>query len=52
MFSIAMDTNSSFYVKFIATNAPTFFGFNISVLAMVVALLINRTTMFYLIKDF
>ena len=26
IFSIAMDTDNSFYVKFIATEAPTFFG--------------------------
>ena len=35
IFSIAMDAKNSFYVKFIATYAPTFFGFIISVLAMV-----------------
>jgi hypothetical protein len=35
IFSIAMDADSSFYVKFIATYAPTFLGFVISVLAMV-----------------
>ena len=34
-FSIAMDADNSFYVKFIATEAPTFFGYIISVLAMV-----------------
>jgi hypothetical protein len=35
IFSIAMDAKNSFYVKFIATYAPKFFGFIISVLAMV-----------------
>ena len=30
-----MDADNSFYVKFIATEAPTFFGYIISVLAMV-----------------
>ena len=30
-----MDANNSFYVKFIATYAPTFFVYIISVLAMV-----------------
>ena len=35
IFSIAMDVDNSFYVKFIATEAPTFFGYIISVLAMV-----------------
>ena len=35
IFSIAMDADNSFYVKFIATYAPTFFGYIISVLAMV-----------------
>ena len=34
-FSIAMDADYSFYVKFIATYAPIFFGHIISVLAMV-----------------
>ena len=33
--AIAMDADNSFYVKFIATYAPTFFGYIISVLAMV-----------------
>jgi hypothetical protein len=33
-----MDADNSFYVKFIATYAPTFFGYVISVLAMVEAL--------------
>ena len=32
---IAMDANNSFYVKSIATYAPTFFGYIISVLANV-----------------
>ena len=36
IFSIAMDANNSFYVKFIATYAPTYFGCIISVLAMVI----------------
>ena len=36
IFSIAMDADNSFYVKFIATYAPTFFGYIISVLAMVI----------------
>ena len=35
IFSIAMGADYSFYVKFIATEAPTFFGYIISVLAMV-----------------
>ena len=35
IFSIAMDADYSFYVKFIATEAPTFFGHIISVLASV-----------------
>ena len=35
IFSIAMDANNSFYVKFIATYAPTFLAFIISILAMV-----------------
>ena len=35
IFSIAMDTDNKFYVKFIATYAPKFFGYIISVLAMV-----------------
>ena len=30
-----MDANNSFHVKFIATEAPTFFGYIISVLAKV-----------------
>ena len=30
---IAMDANNSFYLKFIATEAPTFFWYIISVLA-------------------
>ena len=34
-FSIAMDGDNSFYVKFIATEEPTFFGYIISVLVMV-----------------
>jgi hypothetical protein len=34
IFSIAMDADNSFYVKFIATYAPTFFGYIISVLAI------------------
>ena len=34
-FLIAMGANNSFYVKSIATYAPTFFGYIISVLAMV-----------------
>ena len=35
IFSIAMDADNSSYVKFIATYAPTYFGYIISVLAMV-----------------
>ena len=35
IFSIAMGAGYSFYVKFIATWAPTFFGYIISVLASV-----------------
>ena len=38
IFSIAMDADYSFYVKFIATYVPTLFGFIISVLAMVPSL--------------
>ena len=37
IFSIAMDAENSFYVKFMATEAPTFSGYIISVLAMVQA---------------
>ena len=36
IFSIVMDADNSFYVKFIATEVPTFFGYIISVLAMVI----------------
>ena len=39
IFSIAMDADNSFYVKFIATEAPTFFGYIISVLAIVHSIL-------------
>ena len=35
IFSIAMDADNSFYVKLFATEALTFFGYNISVLASV-----------------
>jgi len=35
IFSIVMDADNAFYVKFIGTEAPTFSGYNISVLAMV-----------------
>ena len=35
IFSIAMGTDKLFYVKFIATNVPTFLGYIISVLAIV-----------------
>ena len=35
MNSIAMGADNSFYVKSIATYAPTFFGYIISVLAIV-----------------
>ena len=35
IFSIAMGADSSFYVKSIATYAPAFLGYNISVLARV-----------------
>ena len=38
IFSIAMGTDKLFYVKSIATYAPTFFGYIISVLAIVVRL--------------
>ena len=38
IFSIAMGANYSFYVKFIATFALTFFGYIISVLANVTLL--------------
>jgi hypothetical protein len=44
IFSIAMNADSSFYVKFITTEAPTFFGYIISVLAMVfMTFFITRT---------
>ena len=36
IFSIAMGTDKLFYVKFIATYAPTFFGYIISVWAIVI----------------
>ena len=36
IFSIAMDADNSFYVKSIATYAPTFFWYIISVLASVI----------------
>ena len=36
IFSIAMEADNSFYVKSIATYAPTFFGYIISVLVHVV----------------
>ena len=35
IFSIAIGADNSFYVKSIATYAPTFFGYIISVLAIV-----------------
>jgi hypothetical protein len=35
IFSIAMDANNSFNVKFMVTYASTFFWYNISFLAMV-----------------
>ena len=35
IFSIAMDAHNSFYVKFIATEEPTFLGYIIQVLTMV-----------------
>jgi hypothetical protein len=35
IFSIAMDADNSFYVKFIVTEAPAFLGYIISVVAMV-----------------
>ena len=38
IFSIANDADNSFYVKFIATYASTFFGYIILVLAMVLLL--------------
>ena len=39
--SIAIGADNSFYLKFIATDAPTFFGYIISVLAMVVIRYLN-----------
>jgi hypothetical protein len=39
-----MDADNSFYVKFIATYAPTFFGYIISVLAMVAHAQLTRKT--------
>jgi hypothetical protein len=38
-----MDADNSFYVKFIATEALTFFGYIISVLAMVIRLQLFNT---------
>ena len=37
IFSIAMGADNSFYVKTIATHVPTFFGYIISVLAIVIS---------------
>ena len=44
IFSTAMGADYSFYVKLIATGAPTFFGYIISVLASVITE--NRTVGF------
>jgi hypothetical protein len=41
IFSIAMDANNSFYVKSIATYVHTFFGYIISVLAMVLSMYVR-----------
>jgi hypothetical protein len=38
-----MDAGNSFYVKLIATDAPKFFGYIVSVLAMVCCLRITQT---------
>ena len=38
-----MDADNSFYVKFIATEVPTFFGYIISVLAMVIQVISQLT---------
>ena len=43
IFSIAMGAVNSFYVKSIATYAPTFFGYIISVLALVLDEVFFRT---------
>ena len=40
IFSIAMDVDNSFYVKFIATYVPTFFWYIISVLARMTCLIL------------
>ena len=51
--SIAMSANNSFYVKSIATYAPTFFGYIILVLAndhFIVFLLKNKITVTWLLK--
>ena len=45
IFLIALGANNSFYVKSIATYAPTFFGYIISVLAIVAALYWNIDTL-------
>ena len=42
-----MDGVNSFYLKFIATEAPTFFGYTISVLASVQPTLLYQTTCFF-----
>ena len=42
IFSIAMGADNSVYVKAIATYAPTFFGYIISVLAIVTTLFKNE----------
>ena len=44
IFLIAMGAKKLFYVKFIATNAPTFLGFIISVLAIVCIILSEKKT--------
>ena len=38
IFSINMDADNSFYVKFVVTEVPTFFGYIISALAMEIKL--------------
>ena len=44
IFSIFLGAEYSSYVKFIATRAPTFFGYIILVLASVTSLFVNRNS--------
>ena len=45
IFSIAMGAEYSFYVKYIATFAPTFYGYIISLLASVLSIAIPKATL-------